>query len=44
MTVYNYMGNDKATATMYIGYYQDESHRGGRAVTTTAFRSGLSLS
>ena len=29
MTVYNYLGNKEATANMYIGYYQDESHRGG---------------
>ena len=29
ITVYSYQGKDEAAGTIYISYYQDESHRGG---------------
>ena len=29
ITVYNYVGEGEAVADLHIGYYQDESHRGG---------------
>jgi hypothetical protein len=30
MTSYDYLGPEQAMATFYVGYYQDETHRGGR--------------